>query len=134
MGAQWAPVDIAWPALLACSDAETLTVVHNQDEWDVDPELHGRAYGPDDRLVDSEGREYTLMGDGTEPVFAEVVATGLVRTSADLYDAATRHLEAIGSPIEWLDAYLADIAEPQQLKAIILYVARHDASESEEEE
>ena len=52
---------VTWPAFIKFGDESRLLYVSGQHEWDIDPDLHGEPYGPQDKLVDSEGREHALV-------------------------------------------------------------------------
>jgi protein structure with unknown function len=123
-----------WPMLLRYAGETELRVIRTQDEWQIDPELHARRYGPEDRLIDSEGVEYRLLPNGSRN---EMVATGR-RYSADEFIAlAATHIRAAGAEPEWLAGHLRGIAEAHKIRATILYLSKlaaADVAEGSDEE
>jgi protein structure with unknown function len=116
---------IAWPAVLAYAGADQLCVVDNQDEWDVDPELHAWPYRDEDRLIDSKGIEYALEPTGRLGADAvRFVPTGKVLSAGEMRERVAGHLRAIKTPEEWLDAYLQEFSEALRVSAALQYVAR----------
>jgi hypothetical protein len=116
-----------------------LVIVDSLSEWNLDPDLYGRTYHADDRLIDSAGAEYELVySEGAASAHAAIEATGKTYTAAEFRALATRHLKRIGAPEEWLDAHLQDIPESHQMRVTLQYLARlgdaepDDASEEEE--
>jgi hypothetical protein len=122
MGDPDAAEQVAWPAVVRRARAKELVLVRSLEEWRLDPELHARPFGADDRLIDSAGREYVLRS--TAPARAVVVATEARSTPAQLHELAERHLAASGRPAEWLAAFLSDVAEAQRWRATILYLLK----------
>src|SRR5262245_31351652 len=117
---------VAWPAVLKYSRSDALVVVDNQDEWDIDPELNAWPYDEDDRLIDSDGIEYRPAFGGSAPAGkAGLEPTGTAWTSSLFAPLAEKHLTLAGVPTEWLTAHLAEIPEPQKVRAAIQYVVRY---------
>lgn len=123
----------AWPTIVLYADGSEIGIVRDRDEWDLDPGLYGRAFGADDRLIDSEGAEFRLVLKASRNV---IEPTGRRYRPEEMQSIAERHVVGMGGKPEWLLAYLADIAESHKIRATILYLSkleRDDASEESEE-
>jgi len=129
---------LEWPMLLQCAAEAELRVVRDQDEWELDPDLHARKYRPEDRLIDSAGVEYRLElsvspGRGRNAI----TPTGRRFGPAEVQSIAERHIAGVGAQPEWLAGHLRDIAEGLRIRATILYLSKlaaADASEAAEED
>ncbi len=120
--------------LLQYAGKAELRVVRTRDEWEIDPDLHARRYKPADRLIDSEGVEYSLALEGSRN---EIVATGRRYRPEEFASIAETHIRAAGAQPEWLSAHLSGIADGHKIRASILYLAKlaaADVSEGDEEE
>jgi hypothetical protein len=130
---------VAWPAVLKYAAEDGLVIVDSLSEWNLDPDLYGRTYHADDRLIDSAGNEYELVySEGAASAHAAIEPTGKLYTAAGFRTLAARHLKTIGAPEEWLDAHLQDIPESHQMRVTLQYLARLGEAEpddpAEEEE
>ena len=112
---------LEWPMLLLYAGEAEVGVVRDQDEWELDPELHARRYQPEDRLIDSAGVEY-------RPEFTQgrnaIVPTGRRYGPKEVESIAERHIAGAGAQPEWLGAHLRDVAESQRIRASILYLSK----------
>ncbi len=129
---------LEWPMLLQCAGEAELSVVRDQDEWDLDPAHHARAYSPEDRLIDSAGVEYRLLFSGSPDRGRNaVLPTGRRLSPSEVETIAVRHMVGVGAQAEWLAGHLRDIAESQKIRAIVLYLSKlaaADASDAAEDE
>jgi hypothetical protein len=130
---------VAWPAVLKYAGEDGLVIVDSLSEWNLDPDLYGRTYHADDRVIDSSGAEYELVySEGAASGHAGIEPTAKAYTTAEFRALAARHLKTIGAPEEWLDAHLQDIPESHQIRVTVLYLARlgdaaaDDGTEDEE--
>jgi hypothetical protein len=121
---------VAWPAVVRRARQKELVLVRSLEDWRLDPELHARPWGAEDRLIDSAAREYALRS--APPARTSVVATEARSTPGQLQELALKHLAASGRPAEWLAAFLADVAEAHRWKATILYLLKTTAREASE--
>jgi protein structure with unknown function len=133
-----APAQPEWPTLVRYAGDAELRVVRDQDEWDLDPELHARPFRPEDRLIDSVGLEYRLVFTGPPRRGRNSIhATGHRHTPPDVQAIAARYLASFGAQPEWLVAHLREIPDGHRIHATILYLAKlaaADASAASDEE
>jgi hypothetical protein len=123
-----------FPILLQLVRDSELRVIRTEDEWQIDPELHGRRYAPEDRLIDSEGVEYRLALEGSRN---QILPTGRNYTPEAFVAMAANHIRAAGAQPEWLEGHLRGIADANKIRATILYLsklANAEVPESSEEE
>jgi hypothetical protein len=125
-----------FPILLQLVRDSELRVVRTEDEWQIDPELHGRRYASEDRLIDSDGVEYGLTLEGSRNA---IKPTGRLYTPEGFIAMAGNHIRAAGAEPEWLAAHLKGIAENHKIRATILYLSKLAAADipeggSDEEE
>lgn len=118
--------------LLQYDGQAELGVVRDQEEWQLDPDLHAWPYGAGDRVIDSEGLEYQLIYDGARgPGVSSPVPTGERLRANDVQVLAEQHLAAVGAQVAWLEAYLADVPGGSRIRAMILYVSKVESSRPE---
>lgn len=126
-----APPQPAWPTLLQYANEGGLRVVRDQDEWELDPELHAQPFRPEDRLIDSTGLEYRLVFTGSPRRGRNAIhPTGHGHGAAEVQAIAERHVVSLGAQPEWLTAHLKDIPNGHRIRAIILYLAKLAAAEA----
>jgi len=129
---------LAWPMLLLYAGEAEVGVVRDQDEWELDPELHARTYQAEDRLIDSAGVEYRLVFAGSPDRGRNaIVPTGRHYSHGEVESIAERHIAGAGAQPEWLGAHLRDVAESQRIRASILYLSKlaaADVSEAAEDD
>jgi hypothetical protein len=118
-----------FPILLQLVGDSEIRVIRTEDEWQIDPELHGRRYAPEDRLIDSEGVEYSLALEGSRNA---IKPTGRLYTPGGFVAMAANHISAAGAQPEWLAAHLKDIAEGHRIRATILYLSKLAAADISE--
>lgn len=116
-----------WPMLLQYAGLAELRVVRDQDEWDLDPDLRGRPFRPEDRLIDSAGVEYRAsFTEGRN----RIVATGRRCTPEEVQSIANRHIAELGAEPEWLASHLREIAAGLKIKATLLYLSKLAAADA----
>jgi protein structure with unknown function len=121
----------AWPALVRYAGRAELRVVRDQDEWELDPGLHARPFGAEDRLIDSAGLEYGLVFGGCSgSARNSIQPTGRRHSSSEVQSIAERHIESVGAQPEWLAGHLRDIADSHKIRATILYLAKLAAADA----
>ena len=123
-----------FPILLQLVRDSELRVIRTEDEWQIDPDLHGREYAAEDRVIDSEGVEYSLALEGSRNA---IKPTGRLYTPEGFVAMATNHIRATGAQPEWLAAHLEGIAEGHRIRATFLYLSKlaaEDVAEGTEEE
>jgi hypothetical protein len=123
-----------FPILLQLARDSELRVIRTEDEWQIDPELHGRRYAPEDRLIDSEGVEYRLAFEGSRNA---ILPTERRYAPEEFVAMAANHIRATGAQPEWLEGHLRGIAEGYKIRATILYLSKlaaADVSEGADEE
>ena len=54
-----------WPAVIRLAGSDELVFVRDRTVWAADPDLSRHPFRPDDRLIDSRGRCFTLDFDRT---------------------------------------------------------------------
>lgn len=59
---------IRWPAILQFAGSAELCLIRNAAEWTTDARSHGAHHHPDDRLIDVEGRSYSLQQRDSEGI------------------------------------------------------------------
>lgn len=129
---------LEWPMVLQYAGEAELRVVRDQDEWEIDPDLHARPYQPEDRLIDSAGVEYRLAFTGSPGRGRNaILPTGRRYRPSELESIAERHIARVGAQPEWLAGHLSDIADSQRIRATILYLSKlaaADVSEATEDD
>ncbi len=124
---------LEWPMLLQYADEAELRVVRDQDEWELDPDLHTRQYQPEDLLIDSAGVEYRPVFTGSPGRGRNaLVATGRRYSPGEMESLAERHIAGVGAQPEWLRGHLRDIADGLKIRAIILYLSKLAAADVSE--
>lgn len=119
---------VEWPALLRHPDEPELTVVLDETEWTLDPDLHAWPHHADARLIDSEGWEYALLLSGPPGRgCTSLTPTGHRATVQGVIALAEAHLRTIGAPPEWLASHLADLPSAVQIRAAVLYISRPES-------
>lgn len=129
MTAKPAPIP-AWPSVVLFADGSELGIVHDQDEWNLDPALHARSYRSEDRMIDSSGAEYRLVLHGSRHA---IEPTGRHYSHDEMRIIAEGHIVSMGAKPEWLAAYLSDITDANKVRATILYVSKLERAEASEE-
>ncbi len=129
---------LEWPMLLLYAGEAEVRVVRDQDEWELDPELHARTYQAEDRLIDSAGVEYRLVFTGSQGRGRnELVPTGRLYSHGEVESIAERHIAGAGAQPEWLGAHLRDIPDNQRIRGTIFYLSKlaaADVSEASEDD
>jgi hypothetical protein len=124
--------------LLQFAGEAELRVVRDQDEWELDPDLHARTYEAEDRLIDSAGVEYRLVFTGSPGRGRNsIVPTRRRYSHGEVESIAERHIKSVGAQPEWLAGHLRDIADSQRIRASILYLSKlaaADVSEATEDD
>jgi protein structure with unknown function len=119
-----------WPTLVQYASDPELRVVRDQDEWELDPELRARPFQPEDRLIDSAGREYRLVFTGPPRRGRNSIqATGHRHSPDEMQTIAEFYVASLGAQPEWLAAHLRDIPDGHRIRATILYLAKLAAAD-----
>ena len=102
-------VSVAWPAAIKFANEAELSIVRDQDEWQLDPDLSAWPYDERDRLVDSDGREHRIAWSGDRRRgTATPEATERVLSPEEVSTLFEGHLESIGVS---LSAYRERVAK-----------------------
>lgn len=87
---------ISWPAMLIFDGDDELVYIENQAAWDADSDHHlATSFQPNDRLVDSTGRVFTLQSKLGKPTPIKLTPNALELN--EVIDLIKRHQSQLGA-------------------------------------